>query len=146
MWIIGLNYLLGWEPFSLFGHRGYVKNSKLSNDNFFLLCRLSTGARYTSFVVVSIACGALWYVDGYVNMLEGYCKGYLYPILIVALSTDWSSITIWAAVCILVMQKPDVMPKPFKWNVIYWEKKSQTTCRWMTSCIHSLQTQTVTRR
>jgi hypothetical protein len=79
VWIIGLNYLLGWERLPLFGCYGYVEMTR-----FLMIIFLSHAGHlpvhsYAPFMVVSTVCGASRPVYGGVYTVGGHGEGYFYP-------------------------------------------------------------------
>jgi hypothetical protein len=56
----------------LFGHCDYVKITRFSTIKILLSCRLSTGASFVLFMIVSTACGESQPVYGGVYTVEGH--------------------------------------------------------------------------
>ena len=71
-WIVGLNYLLGWERLPLFGRYGYVEMTRSLTTKIRLLCRSSTGAQLRSvhgrlYSVWSTATYSRWCLRGWIR-------------------------------------------------------------------------------
>jgi hypothetical protein len=84
VWIIGLTYLLWWEHLPSFGRYAYVEMTRSLVITALVItallsCRLSTGAKYTPFIVISTQCGASRPVYGGVYTVKRHGEGYLHP-------------------------------------------------------------------
>jgi hypothetical protein len=79
MWIIRLEYLLGWQRLPLFGRYWYVEMTRFQRLKFFSYAGYVPVHNFAPFMVVSSTCEEPQPVYEGVYTVEGHGEGYFYP-------------------------------------------------------------------